>query len=59
MYEGGGEMNEELVRAAQRGSENAFTGLLTPLEKKLYCIAFSVVGNSCVNSRTPSSSGSG
>lgn len=39
-------MSEELVLAAQRGSEQAFTQLLTPLEKKLYCTAFSVVGNS-------------
>ena len=45
MYEGGGEMSEELVRAAQRGSEEAFTELLAPLERKLYCTALSVVGN--------------
>lgn len=39
-------MSEELIQAAQRGSESAFTELLAPLERKLYCTAFSIVGNS-------------
>lgn len=38
-------MSEELVRSAQRGSEDAFGILLAPLEKKLYCTALSIVGN--------------
>ena len=38
-------MSEELVRAAQRGSEEAYANLLGPLEKKLYCTALSIVGN--------------
>jgi len=45
IYEGGGEMSEELVIAAQRGNESAFAELMLPLEKKLYCTAMSVVGN--------------
>lgn len=36
-------MSEDLVRAAQRGSEGAFAALLEPLEKKLYCTALSMV----------------
>jgi RNA polymerase sigma-70 factor (ECF subfamily) len=38
-------MGDELVRAAQRGSEQALAELLQPLERKLYCMALGVVGN--------------
>lgn len=38
-------MSDDLVRAAQRGSGQALTDLLVPLEKKLYCTALSVLGS--------------
>lgn len=38
-------ISEQLVKAAQRGNENAFAELLKPMENKLYAMAFSTVGN--------------
>ena len=38
-------MSEQLVKAAQGGSDEALVLLLEPLEKKLYCTALSMVGS--------------